>query len=104
MGSGPDGLPRSTGLNFYELFLYRYDTRGQSVETLSLMYVLLRNSGFGAVEWRGINSSASCHQLLDTLFKQEKNMIKGGLYFAVSASDFGRIRRIPMQLLRFPLE
>ncbi len=29
------------------------DTRNQTVETLSLMYVLLGNSGFGAVEWRG---------------------------------------------------
>jgi hypothetical protein len=26
--------------------------RNQTVETISLMYVLLGNSGFGAVEWR----------------------------------------------------
>ena len=28
------------------------DYRDQTVETISLMYVLLGNSGFGAVEWR----------------------------------------------------
>jgi hypothetical protein len=26
--------------------------RNQTVETISFMYVLLENSGFGAVEWR----------------------------------------------------
>ncbi|MEX5219664.1 MAG: DUF3943 domain-containing protein [Nitrospira sp.] len=52
-GSVYYGFARSTGLNFYESFLYRHDTRGQTVETLSLMYVLLWNSGFGAVECGG---------------------------------------------------